>query len=52
MAWLVQEEDGVSRFTLEEGTGMLLLEQTESAAAFEDTSWTVQQYRERRLIGV
>ena len=31
-SYLVQEEDGTSRFTLEEGGGFLLLEESGSAA--------------------
>jgi hypothetical protein len=37
--YLVQEEDGVSRFTLEDGTGFLLLEECEEPPAGGDEPW-------------
>jgi hypothetical protein len=37
--YLVQEEDGVSRFTLEDGSGFLLLEECEGPPTPGDEPW-------------
>ena len=43
--YLVQEEDGVSRILLEDGSGYLILEESTEATA---TSEYVNTYRRRR----